>query len=156
MTAPNDKKQPQGFSDWWHFTGRKIPGDRLAIALEAWSAAMRAINTLPSARGDQFLRTSEPRECPACWGNGYTAGDSETDKVPCGICAETGKIMPYSAPSSIGAPEWDVRGWWKTAQECGGQVSHEDGWTLVATEQLNARQQHTENLQSLVSATRTK
>lgn len=47
-------------------------------------------------KGEQFLRTTEPRECPACWGNGYTAGDSETDKVPCGICAETGKVVPYT------------------------------------------------------------
>lgn len=48
--------------------------------------------------GEQFLRTDEPRECPACWGNGYTAG--EADKVPCGICAETGRVIPYFAPSA--------------------------------------------------------
>ena len=43
-------------------------------------------------------RSERGSECPMCWGNGYTAGDSETDRIPCGICAETGRVMPY-APS---------------------------------------------------------
>jgi hypothetical protein len=42
LAADRRKEEgPKGFSDWWHFTGRHIPGDRLAIALEAWSAGVR-------------------------------------------------------------------------------------------------------------------
>lgn len=32
-----------------------------------------------------------PKECPACWGNGFTF-DHFDDKVDCDVCASTGKV----------------------------------------------------------------
>jgi hypothetical protein len=46
-----------------------------------------------------------------------------------------------------------VRSWWATAQDVGGRVSHEEGWTLIATEQLQAIEEHARQLQdSLINA----
>jgi hypothetical protein len=39
---------------------------------------------------------NEPRDCPACWGRGHTYDDER----PCGVCAETGKVLPYCLPSA--------------------------------------------------------
>lgn len=46
----------------------------------------------------------EPRECPACWGNGYTYARHHDDKIPCGICAQTGKVVPYAGVSPLRLP----------------------------------------------------
>jgi hypothetical protein len=46
-----------------------------------------------------LLDKNEPRDCPACWGRGHTY-DKFDDERPCGVCAETGKVLPYCLPSA--------------------------------------------------------
>jgi hypothetical protein len=48
---------------------------------------------------DPLLDKNEPRDCPACWGRGHTY-DKFDDERPCGVCAETGKVLPYCLPSA--------------------------------------------------------
>jgi hypothetical protein len=93
-----------GFADWLrsHPFEPRRSGARIYTLddlMAAWQAAR-------SKRGEQFLRTSEPRECPSCWGKGYRY-DRLDDEVPCSTCAETGKVVPYFARSAAlptGAP----------------------------------------------------
>jgi hypothetical protein len=81
----------------------------LAFSWPEWQEIIAALRSKLSAgspgdkRGEQFLRTSEPRECPSCWGKGYRY-DRLDDEVPCSTCAETGKVVPYFARSAGGEP----------------------------------------------------
>ena len=67
--------------------------------------------------------------------------NEEVDAVPRGSWVRRKlEAERRSTPSHERASDWDVRGWWKAAQESGGAISHEDGWTLISTEKLNSLQ----------------
>jgi hypothetical protein len=121
---------------------RQLEVERNSYAAAAEKAVMK--NVAPSAERatvtdemvDRFLSWSLPEDfAPDC---GISFSPPKTPH-PIGYWPiGTNLLTAYQARQMLEhvvGPllQWDIRSWWKSVQEAGVPISHEDGWTLSAT-----------------------